>query len=92
MQTITMYRYVRADGGTTVSFTKPDVEYTETYRLVADEGRLMTDGTEYTICVDTDVISNWIEVDDINNFAEDMRATIQTKAYAYDVITGVIDQ
>lgn len=62
MQTIPLYRYTRADGGVTVSTVKPSVDYTELFRLVADEGYILTDGVSYTSCTDTDNPSAWSEV------------------------------
>ena len=64
MQIITLYRYERDGGGTTVSPVKPDCEYTEMVRLVADEGKALTkDGVNTTTCVDTDTADGWYEVD-----------------------------
>ena len=62
MQEITLYRYNRPDGGVTVSPVKPDTEYTELFRLVADEGCTLTDGTNSASCVDTDNPQAWTEV------------------------------
>ena len=64
MQKITLYRYVRADGGVTVSPVKPDGEYTELFRLASDEGMVLTDGKQYVSCVDTDAPYAWTEVVD----------------------------
>jgi hypothetical protein len=64
MQTITLYRYNRADGGVTISPVKPDCEYTEMVRLVADDGKVLTnDGEHFSSCVDTDTADGWQEVD-----------------------------
>lgn len=64
MQTIILYKYIRADGGVTVSPIKPDCEYTEMYRLVADEGKVLTqDGVDTTTCVDVESVEGWYEVD-----------------------------
>jgi hypothetical protein len=64
MQIINLYKYERADGGITVSPNKPDVAYTEMYRLVADEGKVLTnDGEHFTSCADVDSIDGWYEVD-----------------------------
>ena len=64
MQTITLYKYTRADGGVTVSPIKPDCEYTEMYRLIADEGKVLTqDGVDTTTCVDVVSVEGWYEVD-----------------------------
>ena len=37
MQIINLYKYTREDGGVTVSPIKPDCEYTDMVRLVADD-------------------------------------------------------
>ncbi len=90
MQTINLYRYTRADGGVTVSTVKPDGEYTELYRLVADEGMVLTDGATKTSCVDTTDVSVWSEVvDNQDNTASTLDAEIIEKAKAYDILMGV---
>ena len=63
MQTITLYRYTRPDGGISVSPIKPNVEYTEMVRLIADEGKTLTDGTNTTICIDVSSAEGWTEID-----------------------------
>jgi hypothetical protein len=63
MQKITLYKYARADGGTTVSPNKPEGDYTILYRLIADEGKVLTDGEITTSCIDTDDVTKWREVD-----------------------------
>ena len=63
MQIIKLYKYIREDGGTTVSPKKPDCEYAEMVRLVADEGKLLTNGEIETPCIDTDTADGWMEVD-----------------------------
>lgn len=64
MQTIKLYKYTRADGGVTVSPIKPDTEYTEMYRLVADEGKALVNGKITTICIDVKSIDGWTEIDE----------------------------
>lgn len=72
MQIIPLYRYERADGGVTISPVKPDGEYTEMVRLVADEGKVLTkDGENFTACVDTENADGWYEVDDPEGEATD---------------------
>lgn len=64
MQIITLYKYKRADGGATISPVKPDCEYTEMVRLVADDGKVLTqDGENFTYCIDTDTSDGWMEID-----------------------------
>lgn len=64
MQIIPLYKYKREDGGTTVSPTKPNGEYTEMYRLVADEGKTLTNGEIITPCVDVESVEGWSEIDE----------------------------
>lgn len=77
MQKIPLYRYTRPDGGVTVSTVKPDTEYTEMVRLVADEGNALTDGNTTTPCVDTDNPDVWAEVEDTENPNEASAADYQ---------------
>lgn len=63
MQIITLYKYTREDGGTTVSTVKPECEYTEMVRRIADEGKALTNGETVTPCVDTDTAEGWWEID-----------------------------
>lgn len=65
MQTITLYKYNREGGGVTVSPVKPDAEYTEMYRIVADEGKVLTqNGEELYSCLDVASVEGWYEVDE----------------------------
>jgi hypothetical protein len=63
MQMIYLYRYERDGGGVTVSPEKPDKDYTLLYRLVADEGKVLTDGETVSTCVDTDNTAEWTEIE-----------------------------
>lgn len=63
MKTISLYRYTRPDGGVTVSPVKPDTEYTELFRLVAEDGMALSNGTDTAGCVDTDDPAAWSEVE-----------------------------
>lgn len=65
MQIIAVYRYEREDGKITISLIKPDgKEYTEKYRLVADEGKVLTNNGEIVgeVC-GTDSTDGWGETD-----------------------------
>ena len=64
MKINTVYKYKRNDGGITVSPDKPEGEYTEAYRISADEGKVLTkDGIELYGVIDTDTTDGWYEVD-----------------------------
>ena len=67
MKIIPIYRYERAEGKITVSPDKPNVEYTEKCRIVADKGKLLTkDGVDFYQAIDTDTADGWYEVDNPN--------------------------
>lgn len=71
MQSKTLYKYTRPDGGTTVSPVKPDCEYTVMYRLIADEGKILVKGDLRTSCTDTDTTEGWTEEDYVDESPED---------------------
>lgn len=62
MRKFPVYRYTRPDGGVSISPVKPDAEYSELTRLIAEEGRTLTDGVTEASCVDTDNPDVWEEV------------------------------
>ena len=63
MQIVNLYKYIRDDGGTTVSPVKPNIEYTEMFRLIADEGKELVNGDIHTSCIDVETTEGWIEVE-----------------------------
>lgn len=63
MEIKTLYRYEREPGKITVSTEKPDVEYTEVFRLIADEGKILTNGETETYCIDVNSPDGWTEID-----------------------------
>ena len=69
MKIIPLYKYERETGKTTVSPIMPSCEYTEMYRLTADKGMLLTDGTAITLCVDAADTSVWSEIVDNGSYA-----------------------
>lgn len=71
MRNITLYRYKRDGGGITVSPKKPNVPYTTLHRLVADEGKVLTDGETVTLCIDVDSPEGWTEIEDPEASKED---------------------
>lgn len=72
MEVKTLYKYNRENGGVTVSPEKPDCEYTEMYRLIADEGMELVKGDIRTMCVDTDTTDGWEEVEYIEPIEEEI--------------------
>ena len=64
MQIKDLYKYTREDGGITISPNKPDCECTLLYRIIADEGKVLTkDGINHTICADVASTEGWYEID-----------------------------
>ena len=64
METKLLYRFLRNDGGFTESPDKPDgKEYATRYRLIASDGKLLTDGIIETFCIDVDSAEGWMEID-----------------------------
>lgn len=63
MQIVNLYKYIRDDGGTTISPAKPNTEYTEMFRLIADEDKELVNGDIRTICIDVETTEGWIETD-----------------------------
>lgn len=63
MKTKVLYKYTRDDGGITVSINKPECEYTELVRIIAENGKRITkDGENLYIVIDQDTIEGWYEV------------------------------
>ena len=63
MQIVNLYKYIRDDGGTTISPVKPNTEYTEMFRLIADEGKELVNGDIRTSCIDVESTEGWSEID-----------------------------
>lgn len=62
-----LYKTHRPDGGVDVSPIQPDGDYELLYRVIADEGKLVTDnGEDLYYCVDVESADGWYEVDDPN--------------------------
>lgn len=63
MKIVSLYKYTRVDGGTTISPVKPNTEYVEMFRLIADEGKELMNGDVRTPCIDVEHIEGWTEID-----------------------------
>ena len=62
MKRKTLYRYLREDGGYTVSPVKPEgTAYTKRYRLIADEGKAITNGDIVTEVIDVQSYKGWAD-------------------------------
>ena len=86
---LTLYRYKRENGGVSVSTEKPEGAYTETKRLVADEGMILTDGNTYTPCIDIEDESGWEEIEmPLEMLMYAQMGEYAEKAQAYDILTG----
>lgn len=57
------YKYYEDERHYCVSPIKPDCEYTEAVRLIAEEGHAVTnDGINYYYCIDVDNADGWLEI------------------------------
>lgn len=63
MQTVILYRFRREGGGYSVSPNRPEGEYETRVRLIADEGKALTDGKVVTGCTDAESADGWTEID-----------------------------
>ena len=63
MKIVNLYKYIRDDGGATVSLVKPNIEYIEMFRLIADEGKELMNGDIRTPCIDVESTEGWSEID-----------------------------
>ena len=62
MQKVNLYKYIRLDGGTTVSPNKPNAPYSVLFRLIADDGCILTDGVQNISVIDTDTPELYSEI------------------------------
>lgn len=70
MQIKNLYKYQRENGGITVSPNKPDsdIEYIPMYRVIAEEGKLITlNGEDKYLIIDTYISEGWYEIDNVDN-------------------------
>lgn len=66
MQKIELYRYVEVDNSITVTPNKRnDNDLIHKYRLIADEGKALTDGENIASVVDVSIddVGKWTEID-----------------------------
>lgn len=67
MKTQKLYRYMGYNGVITSPVLLPDISHIELYELRADGGKYLTNGQRkvYSVIVDENSISEWIEVEGI---------------------------
>lgn len=64
MKTKVLYKYTREGGGITVSVNKPECEYTELVRIIADDNKKITkDGENLYTVIDQETTDGWYEID-----------------------------
>ena len=66
MQTINLYKYIDEDGTVITPNRREESDQPYCYRLIADEGYILTDGEIQTPCVDTHEPEEWYEIEDDN--------------------------
>jgi len=60
-----LYKYIRKSGGVTISTKQRyplTMPYIELYRLIADDGKVLTNGEILTPCVDVESVEGWEEI------------------------------
>lgn len=64
MKILALYRFIRQDGGVTVSPIQPKGEYDIVYQVAADEGKALWRGDKHLYSIaDLNNIDEWVEVE-----------------------------
>lgn len=64
MKTQPLYRYTREDGGVSISPQKPEGEYTELVRIIADKDKAITkDGVNFYTVIDDASVDGYYDVE-----------------------------
>ena len=64
MRTVNLYKYVETNGIVVTSHARNEEDTPDSYRLIADEGKILKNGEILTYCVDTNTTDGWEEIDD----------------------------
>lgn len=64
MRTVNLYKYVETNGTVVTPHARNKEDIPDSYRLIADEGKILKNGKILSYCVDTHTINDWIEIDD----------------------------
>ena len=64
MRTVNLYKYVETNGIVVTPHARNEEDTPDSYRLIADEGKILKNGEILTYCVDTHTTYGWEEIDD----------------------------
>ena len=64
MRTVNLYKYVETNGTVVMPHARNEEDIPNSYRLIADEGKILKNGEILTYCVDTHTTDGWEEIDD----------------------------
>lgn len=64
MRTVNLYKYVETNGTVVTPHARNEDDTPDSYRLIADEGKILKNGEILTYCVDTHTTDGWEEIDD----------------------------
>lgn len=64
MKTVNLYKYVETNGTVVTPHARNEEDTPDSYRLIADEGKILKNGETLTYCVDTNTTDGWEEIDD----------------------------
>ena len=75
MQTVNLYRHENEDGSISITPNKiSPLDPVYKYRLIADEGKVLTDGDNEYYCIDTDDVKKYSEVSTGLTIADTLQA------------------
>ena len=64
MRTVILYKYIDTNGTVVTPHARNEEDTPDSYRLIADECKILKNGETLAYCVDTHTINDWIEIDD----------------------------
>lgn len=64
MRTVNLYKYVETNGTVVTPHARNEEDIPDSYRLIADDGKILKNGEILTYCVDTHTTDGWEEIDD----------------------------
>lgn len=65
MRKVKKYKYIGRNGTIITHILIDNASKIDMYQLTADEGKILTDGDNFTstVCIYADELDNWVEVD-----------------------------